>query len=406
MSVLGVAILFGRSRFWLGIWPETGAAAQLSGYFLSVLAAGLAAWVAATFEVRGMQEQAASGAIRPATVEGVRFGIVLAWMIGPYLLVSLVAFVATAFTVFAPGVGMFFEYVGLGALMIVFGSAWGWLVGRLLAPIVGALSAALSWFIVGSLLGDSTSALRVSGPPWFALQADAFVIRAAALVVFAVSVILIPWKVSRRSFARGVVASIVALALVIGAFTATDMVRYRDPVAHPRCVQGAIEYCLWPEHAKYIPMVQAVDRRVSALPVKLALPSRIVDYSLSGSTQWLDLDTAVERSGQFPPEFDISEGSEWALARGVASAIVGEVFKDCSPSAKADPQLQSEQLLAWLEWRLAGGGTPDYRTNAPGDLQAAWSNGRRRAAELSDADQSAWVTALVADAKANYCLAA
>lgn len=43
LSLLGVAILFGRSRYWLGIWPETGAAAQLSGYFLSVLAAGLAA---------------------------------------------------------------------------------------------------------------------------------------------------------------------------------------------------------------------------------------------------------------------------------------------------------------------------------------------------------------------------
>jgi len=98
LLVLGLAILFGRSRFWIGIWPETGAAAQISAFFVSVFAAGLAAWVAAAVELRGLHEQEAAAAIRPVTIELTRFAAALSWLVAPYLLVAAVAFVTTAAT--------------------------------------------------------------------------------------------------------------------------------------------------------------------------------------------------------------------------------------------------------------------------------------------------------------------
>jgi hypothetical protein len=166
-----------------------------------------------------------------------------------------------------------------------------------------------------------------------------------------------------------------------------------------------IEYCLWPEHAKYVPMIEAVDRRVAALPVQLPLPERLVDYGLSGSTRWVDRYTVIALEGSFAPEFDISEGSRWALARDVARAILNTVFTECEPNAQRDPEHRWDQLLGWLEWRLAGGGTPDYRTDAPTELQAAWSVGRRSAAGLSEQEQAAWVTTVIAEKKEQFCRA-
>ncbi|MDG4782017.1 hypothetical protein O7614_20365 [Micromonospora sp. WMMD961] len=407
LGLLGVAILFGRSRYWIGIWPEAGAAAQLSAFFLSIFAAGVTAWVAATIDVRGMYEQAASAAIRPLTIELTRFTAALLWLLVPYLAVATAAFVATAAGSFPPGLGSFFLYILLGVVTIVFAAAWGWLVGRLLAPLIAAVCAALSWFIAVSLLGDSTDATVMSGPPWFEVSLGPIGVRLAAVLLLAVAVCALPWRAGRPArFRQRALLALVALAGVVAVHVSTTVLVHRSPVAKPVCVQGEIEYCLWPEHEKYVPMVEAVDRRVTALPVRLPLPDRVVDYSLSGSQKWTDLYSSVQLPGTFAPEFDISEGSEWALARGVASAIVSAVFAECDPDAKQDPEYRSDQLHAWLEWRLVGGGTPDYRTDAPDYLRKAWSAGRQQAAEESDQDQGRWATTLIAETKERYCRAA
>ncbi|MDG4771818.1 hypothetical protein [Solwaraspora sp. WMMD792] len=403
LLVLGLAILFGRSRFWIGIWPETGAAAQISAFFVSVFAAGLAAWIAAAVELRGLHEQEAAAAIRPVTIELTRFAAALSWLVAPYLLVAAVAFATTAATIFPPGVSTFFQYVLLGLTTIIFGTAWGWLVGKLLAPLVAAICAALSWFIATSLLEASTQLTRVSGPPWFELHLDSIAVRLAAVALFAVAVCALPARTVRPAlFGRRVAVAVLALAGIVAAHLTTTVVSYRAPVAEPLCIQRTIEYCLWPEHEKYVPMIEELDREVAALPVELELPDRVVDYALSGSTQWIDEYTARELPGRFDPEFDISEGSRWGLARGVASAILGTVFADCEPQAEPDPERRWNQLFAWLEWRLAGGGAPDYRTNAPADLQAAWAVGRDVADASSGQDQAAWASTLIAEVKEHH----
>lgn len=404
---LGLAVLFGRSRFWIGIWPETGAAAQVSAFFVSIFGAGIAAWVAAGVEFRGLNEQASSAALRPLKIEGFRFGATLLWLIAPYVVVAIVAFLTTATTLFPAGLANFFKYVLLGGTLIVFGTAWGWLVGKLLAPVVATLSAALSWFIAVSVLGEVSQLQRLSGPPWIELHLGSLVLRLAIVLLFAVAVCALPSRAVRPMlFNRRLAVAMAVLVGVIATHVITVVPSYRAPLAQPLCVQRTIEYCLWPEHEKYLPMIETTDRRVAALPVKLALPARVVDYALSGSTKWLSEQTAVEIPGKFDPEFDISEGSPWALARGVATAILRTEFAECSPKAKRDPQYQAEQFLAWLEWRLAGGGVPDYRTNAPAALQEAWARGRRSADGLPEQAQSAWVTGLIADVKERYCHAA
>ncbi|MDI6098350.1 hypothetical protein QLQ12_07010 [Actinoplanes sp. NEAU-A12] len=404
LTVLGVAVVFGGTRFWVGIWPETGAAAQVSASFLSIFAAGVTAWIAATVEVRGMREQAAAAALRPLTVELTRFAAALTWLLAPYLLVSAAAFTYTAVSISAPGIRSFVAYIMLGVVLMVFATAWGWLAGRLFPPLIAALCAALSWFLLASVLGDSTGAAPLSGPPWLEVPFPAVGLRLVAVLVFAVAVCGIGWRAGRPGrFERQIAGALAALLGVAVVHVATTVPDRRTPVAQPLCVQGTIEYCLWPEHAKYRSMVAEVDAQVAALPVTLPLPRRIVDYRLSGSTRWVD-DIEMDIPGDFDPEFDISEESRWALARAVGRAITQKVFDGCDPAVE-DPQERWEQLSAWLEWRLAGGGTPDYRTNAADDTQAAWATGRRIAAERSEQDQSVWVTNLIAEKKADYCRA-
>lgn len=45
LTLLDLALLFSRATPWVGDWPETGAAGQVPSFYLSILAAGIAAWI-------------------------------------------------------------------------------------------------------------------------------------------------------------------------------------------------------------------------------------------------------------------------------------------------------------------------------------------------------------------------
>lgn len=402
LLLVGVATLFNRSRYWIGIWPETAAAAQVSAYFISVFAAGIAGWIAATGDLRRTREQAASAAITALKIELTSFTAALLWLLASYLLVVAAAFTTTAVTLFPAGLGAFPGYTLIGAANIVCATAWGWLVGRLLAPLISALCAALSWLIVASLL---TGAFPQSGPPWLEVELGAVAWRLLAVLIFAVAVCALPPRTARPArFARGLVLSGAALVAVAMTYATSTVISQRPPVAQPLCIEGEMEYCLWPEHAKYLPMVEELDRRLALLPVQLKVPERVVDYSLSGDTRYIDENAAIALAGNFDPEFDISEGSRWGLARGVAGSIAKVVFAECDPAVR-DPEYRWDQLHAWLEWRLAGGGAVDYMTNAPSNLQKAWAVGHRMAAEKSESEQAVWVSTLIKEKKDMACSA-
>lgn len=403
LSALGTLILFGRNTFWIGIWPETGSAVAVSAYFISLLGAAASAWDSARPDVNGLRDQAASAAVRPASLEFYRVVGSWSWLLAAYALVGAIAFVFTAMHSSSSGIWFFAEYAAMGFSTVLMGAAWGWLVGRVLNPIVGSLVAAFSWFIFLSLVGQYADMAPVSGPPWIAVQDGAVIARVLAVIIFAASVCTVAASsTSQRRYRAGIALSLMTLLLVTVAMLGTTVLAPRSPVAQPLCVRGAMDYCLWPEHEKYVPLIKSVDSAVADLPGEVAIPERVVDYSLSGSTRW-EGEVQIELRGDFPSEFDISEGSRWALARGIAAAITKSTLSGCASVAGSDDEHRWEQLSAWLEARLAGSRSPDYTTDAPPELQEAWAEGRRVAWELSESQQGAWATDLIRAYKEQHC---
>ena len=404
LTIFGLIFLLARDRVWVGIWPETGAAVCNSAFFMSLLCAGVLAWVAAKADARGLRTQTLASVPSQFVVEGTRLASALFWIVVSYLIVGTVAFGYTATSgQFPVGPLFFLKYIGVGAVLIFFSGIWGWFVGRILPPMVAGLVAALSWFLAVSVIGDRADMAPVSGPVWLNISGEAIGIRLGGIALAAVLICLIPvnrpWVSGRR---KAIVFSATALALAFGTQVSTQLLSQRPPVAEPRCVSGAMEYCLWPENAKYVPMVNALDDRVRELPVKLTLPKRVVDYSLSGKIVQNSDGSITIRDGKFDPEFKISGGSKWALARGVARAIVDTMLKDCDADAPDDPARSADQFEAWLEWRLAGDGKPDYITTAPKDLQDAWAAGSN-VVSSSEAVQAAWAKRVITETLSKHC---
>lgn len=404
LAALGLVILFNRTTFWIGIWPETGAAVTVSAFFMGLFAAGLSAWTAARIDAHGLRERDASANVRPFVLEANRFTAALLWLLVAYLVVVAAALWATSAESFPAGFSFYVGYVMLGLILIILAAGWGWFIGRVLDPVIAAFSATLSWFVFASIFGNATDMAPISGPPWTAIEPDVLVWRLWAVMAFVLAVCALPRRSApRRARVQRTAAALIILVVVAVIHAIAPVLTPRPPVASPICVQGELQYCLWPEHEKYVPMIWDVDARVAELPLKLELPARMVDYSLSGSLRWVE-GTGVEMAGDFPPEFDISEGSRWALARGVASAITSEVFSDCRTSQVIDdPEFRSDKLQAWLEARLAGGGDPDYTTNAPVELQVAWGEGYRVAADLTETEQATWAREIIASRQEQYC---
>lgn len=395
LILVGVGILLVRNRYWAGVWPEAGAALTTCAFFMSLLVAGLSGWVSARNDARRLRTTDSSGVRRPALSEAIRLLMTATWIVGAYVVVGISAAVISATTFMAAGFGQFLRYAALGLVSILFALFWGWLLGRLLSPAVAGTAAILSWFVVQSLVGARSNATPTSGPPWFELNSASIGLRLGAVLLLAIAVASARVEHTGRRRQIAVMFAFGAAVIVVVSHLSTTVVVPRPASSTPVCVKGLIEYCLWPEHAKYRAMVEQIDDELRDLPVSLTLPPKIVDYALSGRITYESETAVVTNAGDFPPEFDISEGSRWALARGIAIAIVGEMTKTCGTDAVEESRTQIEQLFAWLEWRLAGGGEVDYTTDAPIEIQNAWAEGRDAAKNLTEEEQQTWATARI-----------
>lgn len=122
LLAVDLAALFLRNRSWIGVWPESGAAAQVPAYLLGVVAAGVAAWAAGTQTRHRLGEQLAVARVHPATSEAYRLGATLILLLIPYVIGQVVAFAVTART-FPPGLGLFWGYALLGLFVMVMATA-------------------------------------------------------------------------------------------------------------------------------------------------------------------------------------------------------------------------------------------------------------------------------------------
>ena len=398
MCLGGAVLLLSVPGDWTGIWPEAGIAAQTPAFFLSVVAAGAAAWITGCSRRHRMEEQIAPMRVSARRQEAVRFLVTHVLLLVPYLSTAAVTYVISLVTISAPGQHLWLGYMLMGVLVMVLATTWGWLAGRHLSPVFSALLALLTWFLFLAYVSDRAEFIASSGPPWRTPDAAVMLMRAAAVVLLLAVVVATP-----RTFAvspskpRVQLLPGVALGLVIIAILGQKGIVDRAPPQRALCLPDRIVVCLWPEHEKFAPMIKGMVARAEGLPNGFVLPARLHEYGI----QVVDTPYGRQQTG----DIDISEGRASALAVGLASAITSTTFDGCDWDAMAEKnEYTPDALRRWLELHLTETDSPDYTTfGASGQLHAAWALAAQVYTERSSREQQTWVTTENTRLRHAYC---
>jgi hypothetical protein len=399
LAALDLAVLLLRPNYWIGIWPETGAAAQVPAFYLSIIAAGSAAWASSAERRHRLGEQLAAGAVAAPRRDAFRLGAATVILVAPYLLGHAIAFALTART-FPPGVGLWAGYLVMGLVALLLATAFGWAMGRLLSPVFAALCALLGWIVIEAVPGSLVDMNVVSGPAWTGVDPLGIAARLAAVLTLWLSILWLRGGGTRRTRLAAAAPAFAAVA-VIGVFATTNGVSERPPPDRPLCVEGAIELCLWPEHERYLPMVEEANEAAADLPPVFLLPDRLDEFGLIRAEYLVDGHAFTQVEG----DFTISEGNRWAIARAMANAIVNETFASCDWEAiRAEGDYTADALVRWIETELAGGGLPEYRVEgAPEGIVSAYREASDIANALPEKEQHSWAAAQVEHVQGRYC---
>jgi len=130
MVLASLAMLFGRSTGWMGVWPATSATVGLTTFVLGPLSAGAAAWACSRWSAPGLADEF-SAAARPWWSVHVTF--VVAQFVYPVM--AYVVTVVCAAWVTAPSAGTGFlwpSYLALGFGNLATCIGIGIIVGTLL----------------------------------------------------------------------------------------------------------------------------------------------------------------------------------------------------------------------------------------------------------------------------------
>ncbi|MBY8874177.1 hypothetical protein K7640_20320 [Micromonospora sp. PLK6-60] len=405
--VIDLAVLFLRNRHWIGVWPETGAAAQVPAYLLGIVGAGAAAWSAGASQRHGLTEQVRAARVPPMVSEAHRLGATVIVLLIPYLIGQATAFAVTART-FPPGVHLWLGYLLLGLFTILTSVALGWACGQLFGPVFAPLAATLGFLFLTTLL-DRDGSVVISGRPEVAVDPLPLALRLGSIVALILVLLWLPAAAASGPVRRRTWLLVpVALPLVV-VMLGTDVVADRKPPGtRVTCVQGSATLCIWPEHEKYLPQLRALNARIDLLPDAFVRPSRINEVGLQ-KTRYIGPD-GKEYLGyeEGPPIFYILEGSPWSYAGDIGTSISASTFgyqdEGCDwqrITSSDEPRLWA--LDAWLEVFLAGGGSPNSHTNAPAQMQQAWAEGRAVAGNPSRAAQFRWAEGEVNELRGRYC---
>jgi hypothetical protein len=395
LIALDLALLLLRNRYWIGVWPETGAAAQVPALLLGALGAGAAAWAAGAPSRQRLEEQLAAARAHPAAREAYRLAATVVILLVPYLVGHAVAFGITART-WPPGWHLWLGYLALGLVTMLLAAAWGWVLGKLLGSIFAAMVAVLGWLVLLVRVADSAGVTltAVSGPPMRAVDPAVVLLWLGLGVTLLATLPWLPARDQLREQAWALAAPAAAALALVGVLIATTVVVERaSPGENAICVDGRTSLCVWPEHRKYVPLLRDVNGRIDTLPDNLVIPPRMSESGIDDLT-----------AGERVPWFFIVEGSPWSYAGSIRSNITGATWAGCDGAAVTDLDHHRFWVIdAWLETYLAGGGSPDYFTSAPPAMQESWADGRAIANERPVAEQLQWVEREVRDLHEHYC---
>ncbi|WP_030272200.1 DUF7224 domain-containing protein [Streptomyces sp. NRRL B-24484] len=398
MVLVDVAVLFGRSRSWMGVWPEASVAVQVVTLFLGPVLAAVSAWQAGRSSRTGMPESVLAAA-RPAwQAEAVRLAATLTLGFLAYG-TGAVAAAAVSFDAAGPGF-LWPSYLLLGAAILVSFAALGHLAGRWFpSPWFTPVVAALGTFIGITALGQNLGFIVLSGAPDRDVRPTPIALRlllAAALVALAVFAPALPGRragLRARPLTwglRGCATAAAAVVLVVFAAIpgAGGIQRDRTSAdAAPLCRRdgdGVPEVCVWPEHRKYLPELTAMARRLSEVPQPwLGRPAAFYEEGL-------------RRTGLGDTGFAITEGHTRTAAMAMAQAVFAQSLRHCDlPVDNAAAWRSSDRIHLWLEYRAMGvdpdvadrglhmSGVADAESAAraavvqPEQAQAQWTAGER-----------------------------
>ncbi|MCF3119878.1 ABC transporter permease [Streptomyces arenae] len=392
LIVVDLLVLFGRTRHWIGVWPEASAAAQVATLFLGPALAAVSAWQAGRGARAGMPEFL-QGAARPLWhAEAVRFAATLTLGCAAYLVGCLTA---AAFSFKDAGPGFLWpSYLLLGCASLVTFAALGHFAGRLwpsaaFTPVLCALVGFVAYVGVGKGYGLYV----LSGDPTQQIDPGALGLRlllALALSVVAVFLTRVAKADRQTRFylptgTRAVMAlSTVMVFALVPLIALSGPVRVLRPPAAvtPVCERAGghgARVCVWPEHRKYLPDLVAMADRLSRVPQDwIKQPAAYYEYGLR-PTPFGDIG------------FDIAEGHVRPAAMGMAAQVSATSMGRCTPPESEERAWQaSNRLDLWLEYRAMG---TDPQTADAGLSMVGVAEEQRAAAEavaLSEREQRAW----------------
>ncbi|MEV0484163.1 hypothetical protein AB0I69_26575 [Streptomyces sp. NPDC050508] len=400
LVALDVAVLFGRSQWWIGVWPQASAAAQIPAFYLGPFLAAYAAWASGRIHRLGFEDQHTAGTRPRWQVEGTHIAAVAVYGGGAYIVGAAVA-ATVSYRDAGPGF-LWPSYLLLGAALIVLCIAVGHIAGRwfpsaFATPVISGLAC----FVVVTMNGGPSKAglFVLSGAPAVEVTSERLAIRwALALAAVAVAV-LTPRSLPGYTGARGkliarlptVGSSALAVACLAGVITAGPVQTARANPSAPTCTRTVPKICVWPEERMYIPQLDAMAKRVSGLPPAIKSPSVFYEEGLRGHKAQ---DT----------DFSIFEGSMWEVADSMSIAISRAstpAFCQAANSSAEDRRLMAYfELDSWLAARISGAGQPsDIHGGPPGVDQRAIA----RLIKQSQSAQQDWVEKRIKVIKVTRC---
>ncbi|MFJ9687671.1 ABC transporter permease [Streptomyces bacillaris] len=393
LIAVDLLVLFGRSRYWIGVWPEASAAAQVVTLFLGPVLAGVSAWQAGRASRSGMPETVLAAARPTWQIESARLAATLTLGFLAYAIGCLTA-VAVSFRDAGPGF-LWPSYLLLGASTLIIFAAVGHLAGRwwpsaTFTPVVSALGCFISMLALPFKLNV------LAGPPDQHLRPLPVAVRllfALALALLAVTAPPLRGGAGRQvqrhrtpPLIRGV--AIASAVLSVGGLAAIPLageLRVERPstAVSPVCdraEEGAPQVCVWPEHRKYLPELAHMALRLDRTPYAwLKSPRVFHQYGL-------------RRSDMGDGGFDIAEGHVRTAAIAMADHVLNESLGVCTPPPEEKRAWQAmDNIHLWLEYRSMDRDPAAADAGLHMQGVAAAQRAAAQVSRASEAEQGRWL---------------
>lgn len=356
LIAVDLLVLFGRSRYWIGVWPEASVAAQVVTLFLGPVLAGVSAWQAGRSSRAGMPEFLVAAARPGWQIEAARLTATLT--LG-FLAYGVGCLTAAAVSLGDAGPGFLWpSYLLLGASTLIIFASVGHLAGRWwpsagFTPVVCALGCFISMLTLPFKFNV------LAGPPDTHVNPLPVALRllcALALAVLAVTAPPLRRRAERRTprrnlprHVRGIaVGAVVCSLTALAAVPAAGELRVERPASATaplcdRADEGAPRVCVWPEHRKYLPELTHMARHLerTGLPW-VKVPSVFHEFGL-------------RRTDLGDRGFDIAEGQVRTAAIAMADQVFTASFGQCRPPPDERRAWQSvDNIHLWLEYEAMG----------------------------------------------------